>query len=340
MKTLNEVVALVGMTRRVIQEYEQYEPGGIAVRPTEKNERGQLLYNDSEIERLWQIRFYRELGYDKHQIRAIFADPGYNKYDAIASQIKSLERKRDELTDLITIAKQMNEIGLSPASYHSVFSDEPNLTYNGILSLANVSFNAFPFEEYLLYSVERSDSELDDLFDIVDTISDLQDSGEETSSASVQQQIKELQILLCRDVSDSIIVFGWSSIQFAPGSYFAEEIDSIWGDGTSHFIYDAIQTYCSITEGNSTDKLLIEGFANIVTLAKQKFSFKSDEVQHELSKVHSFFESLNNFPKHIQLRMLRKSGEVIGSQAMIDLMDKGRKHGIVWFVSKAIEFIA
>lgn len=68
MKTLNEVVDLVDMTRRVIQEYEK---AGLAKTPTTTNKYGHLQYDESAIERLWQIRFYRELGYNKEQIERL-----------------------------------------------------------------------------------------------------------------------------------------------------------------------------------------------------------------------------------------------------------------------------
>lgn len=47
MKTLNEVVDLVDMTRRVIQEYEKAE---LAKAPTTTNKYGHLQYDESSIE--------------------------------------------------------------------------------------------------------------------------------------------------------------------------------------------------------------------------------------------------------------------------------------------------
>lgn len=47
MKTLNEVVDLVDMTRRVIQEYEK---AGLAKTPTTINKYGHLQYDESAID--------------------------------------------------------------------------------------------------------------------------------------------------------------------------------------------------------------------------------------------------------------------------------------------------
>lgn len=109
MKTLNEVVDLVDMTRRVIQEYEK---AGLAKTPTTTNKYGHLQYDESAIERLWQIRFYRELGYNKEQIRKALSDPSYNKHDAIVEQISRLEEKKRQLESMIEIARAYNEMDL------------------------------------------------------------------------------------------------------------------------------------------------------------------------------------------------------------------------------------
>ena len=68
MKSLNEVEKIVGLKRRAIQEYED---AGLANKPTHKNKYGYLLYDTPEIERLWQLKFYKELGYNITKIKEI-----------------------------------------------------------------------------------------------------------------------------------------------------------------------------------------------------------------------------------------------------------------------------
>lgn len=76
MKTLSEVSKLVGLSRRMIQEYES---SGLAKTPTTKNKYGHLLYSDDDIDKLWQLRFYKELGYKKGDIEKIFTDKNFNR---------------------------------------------------------------------------------------------------------------------------------------------------------------------------------------------------------------------------------------------------------------------
>lgn len=111
LKSLQEVSKMVGMSRRVIQEYEK---AGTAIKPQNKSDHGYLRYNEEEIERLWQIRFYRELGYNKREIKAIFDNPEFDKRKALETQIELLVKKKEELDFLIDKAKGLKDIGISP----------------------------------------------------------------------------------------------------------------------------------------------------------------------------------------------------------------------------------
>ena len=70
MKKLDQVCEIVGMTKRVIS---QYEANGCAIVPKHKNKYGHILYGEKEIQRLCQIRLYRELGYTSKQIKERFS---------------------------------------------------------------------------------------------------------------------------------------------------------------------------------------------------------------------------------------------------------------------------
>ncbi|MFR5368437.1 MAG: MerR family transcriptional regulator [Faecalibacterium sp.] len=93
MKTSSEVATLVGIKRQRIQEYEK---AGIALKPRVK-EHGYWQYGEREIERLWQIKFYQELGFRVPDIKAIFSNPNYNKHDEIENLIAGLEQKKKSL---------------------------------------------------------------------------------------------------------------------------------------------------------------------------------------------------------------------------------------------------
>lgn len=91
MKTFSEVVKLVGMSRRVIREYEK---AGLSETPSETNKYGHLLYDGKTIERLRQIRFYRDMDYDKKQMRVFFEDKNFDSRKEILSRPELMEQEK------------------------------------------------------------------------------------------------------------------------------------------------------------------------------------------------------------------------------------------------------
>lgn len=116
-KTLKQVELETGLTRRQIQEYERYgsemdkDTNGrvikshksFTIRPTIEN--GILMYDELAVERLWQIRFYRELGYDKKDISKIFNDLNYDRKSELKKQIDELETKKSDIEAMIKMAE-------------------------------------------------------------------------------------------------------------------------------------------------------------------------------------------------------------------------------------------
>src|SRR5919202_1465433 len=88
--TVGRVAALSGVTIRTLHHYDEIgllSPGG-------RSAAGYRLYAESDVERLQQILFYKELGFDLEEIATILDDPGT---DALGH----LRRQRALLTERI-----------------------------------------------------------------------------------------------------------------------------------------------------------------------------------------------------------------------------------------------
>src|SRR5918911_2010656 len=88
--TVGRVAALSGVTIRTLHHYDQIgllSPGG-------RSAAGFRIYEDSDLERLQQILFYRELGFTLNEISTIVNDP---HTDALGH----LRRQRGLLTERI-----------------------------------------------------------------------------------------------------------------------------------------------------------------------------------------------------------------------------------------------
>ena len=196
MKSLSEVVKLVGISRRVIQEYED---AGLAVRPTKTNKYGHLLYDEERIKRLWLLRFYRELDYDKKDIIAFEKDKeDEKKLDDI---ITSLVDKREKIDNLISIAKGLKEMGLGfEVLQEDIFFDE-NIEFNLMFGFIGPALESF-LEGVDTASIELTEDEIDLTIDTLCEVAYMCETEEDIVSEEVQQQLSMLHRELSKRFSN------------------------------------------------------------------------------------------------------------------------------------------
>lgn len=96
MKTLKELCAELGVSRRAVQGYEE---AGL-VRATGKNKYGHLLYNQRAQERIERIKFFQDLGFSIKEIGGLIDATGEVLRAKLIEQVRKLEEKvaRDEYT--------------------------------------------------------------------------------------------------------------------------------------------------------------------------------------------------------------------------------------------------
>ena len=105
MITLREVCKTTGVSRRAVQGYEQ---AGL-VTPTGRNERGYLLYNKSEQEKIRQIKFFQEMGFSIREIKELSESPKHVVKNAIERKIDMLWQEIDRKEKIIHLAQEMLE---------------------------------------------------------------------------------------------------------------------------------------------------------------------------------------------------------------------------------------
>ena len=104
-RTLREIKEEYGISRRTIQGYEAL---GL-VAPTGKTKMGYLLYDEKTVERIREIRFYQNAGFQVKQIKELIDAPADVKKNALCDQRKELMRKIEELTRLLERMKKIIE---------------------------------------------------------------------------------------------------------------------------------------------------------------------------------------------------------------------------------------
>lgn len=103
--TLKEVCKETGVTRKIVQTYENY---GL-VKATTKNKYGYLLYDDAAVKKIKKIRLYQRFGYRLSEIAKL-------EYMTVDEQVMFLKEKinnmydnQSETAELIEMAEQLLE---------------------------------------------------------------------------------------------------------------------------------------------------------------------------------------------------------------------------------------
>ena len=97
--SIGSLSKLSGVSIRALHHYDQI---GL-LRPSEVAESGYRYYDDTAVERLWQILFYRELDFPLTEIGEILSSPSFDRNRALTEHRNLLLQKRARLDRLIEL---------------------------------------------------------------------------------------------------------------------------------------------------------------------------------------------------------------------------------------------
>jgi DNA-binding transcriptional MerR regulator len=104
---VKEVAALAGVSVRTLHHYDQIE----LLKPESVTPAGYRLYTDANLERLQQILFFKELGFDLQEIKRILDQPGFDRKGALQSHKQLLLEKKKRLEAIIrTVEKTIESL--------------------------------------------------------------------------------------------------------------------------------------------------------------------------------------------------------------------------------------
>lgn len=344
LKTLNEVAALVGLSRRVIQEYEK---AGILEKPKTTNRYGHLLYNDQAIARLWQIRFYREIDYDKvesktgerkydkNRLKKIFLDPDFDEGKTLAEQIEKLEIKRKKLDELINTAKAMQEAHIGPSQIHALAVGYDTVTFDRFLPVLTASLTSFAGIENTDIGFESiwSEREIELIQDaVISLIKCWNDTGD-PSSENVQRQLITVFSRIMKTGTLPVIPINWFLPIMKADRSFIKEIDEAIGEGFYEFVLAALTAFAEKQQRSDLE----DAIDRIEQLGREKHTTSSVEVQGEVRRLYDYLMEFPMISEKLCLKLLMGFSNMLGSKEYIDEFDEGNTRGISWFISRAIQ---
>ncbi len=123
--TVKKLSALAGVSTRTLRYYDEI---GI-LKPARINSSGYRIYGQTEIDRLQQILFYRELGVSLEKIKEIVTAPSFNGAQALREHHAKLLEKREQIDSLIanvdkTIATMEGRMKMTDQEKFEGFKDK------------------------------------------------------------------------------------------------------------------------------------------------------------------------------------------------------------------------
>lgn len=95
--TVQKLSSLAGISTRTLRYYDEI---GI-LKPARINSSGYRIYGETEVDRLQQILFYKELGVELDTIKTIMSSPSFDGATALKEHRQKLLQKREQLNILI-----------------------------------------------------------------------------------------------------------------------------------------------------------------------------------------------------------------------------------------------
>lgn len=329
-KTLSEVVEIVGMSRRVIQEYEE---AGLSPKPDTRNKYNHLLYDEKTIQGLCKIRFYRDLGYNKEQIKAILAEN--DNRNAVTSQIDELIKKKEKIEAAIAVAKVSDKMGLTPLNVRSSLPFAKAMSYDMLFSMLGSICGASADTEHESFTEVLTEEDYEALTEYIEKISESFSRGLPCGDKTVQDNVKGLHRIASKALSESMIFFSIFNLCLAPETELSEEFDELFGKGFSEYLFSAVRNYCIACADNPADRVINDTMKSIEYLGRKNYAPGSEEVRNEVRKLYEFYENIAAITPDTRLKLLNDLADAFESKGVGEQFNDDEKK-FAQFISEAI----
>lgn len=241
MRTVKEVSKLTGVSVRTLHHYDAI---GL-LKPTKVTEAGYRMYDDTALSRLQNILLFRELQFPLKEIKAILDSPDFDPTEAIAQQIKLLELQYKHIGELITLAREIQNKGVTTMNF-DVFDKKEIEKHKA--EVIEKWGNTKAYQEYKQKEITREENSYGKIANALMTMfSELGKLKHLTpNSDDVQNRISALQKFITDNyyVCTNEILSGLGKMYLCD-ERFKTTIDRAGGDGTAAFVSQAISVYCS-----------------------------------------------------------------------------------------------
>lgn len=208
---------------------------------------GYRFYNESSLERMQEILFYRELDFPLKSIAEILSSPNYDKQKALTEQKRLLQLKKERLERLIAALEQAEKGRLIMNAFDNSEYETTRQQYEDEAKQRWGDTDAYRESEVRTaeYSKEKWNAVSAEMDAIFGDFAKCMNSGECADGKTAQDFVKRLQDYITANFyhcTDAILA-GLGEM-YVCDERFKKNIDK-HTDGTAEFVSNAIKIYCS-----------------------------------------------------------------------------------------------
>jgi DNA-binding transcriptional MerR regulator len=240
---INEVAELTGVTVRTLHYYDE-----IGLLPPSKiTDTGYRLYDETDLETLQQILFFRELDFSLGEIKDIMANPSFDKSEVLLKHKGLLTKKRDRLDGLIELVNKIieGEKTMSFKEFDMTEFEKCKKEYVAEVKERWGQTDAYSEAESKTESYDKEQWQKIDQegADILKAFADNMDKAPD--SDDIQALVKRWQdFITSRFYNCTKEILSCLSAMYTGDERFRQNIDKN-GTGTAEFMSRAIQIYCT-----------------------------------------------------------------------------------------------
>ncbi len=241
---INEFAKLTGVSVRTLHYYDEL---GLLKPAFVDEQNGYRFYDDSSLERMQVILFYRELDFELKSILRILSSSDYDKQKALAEQRKLLILKKERLERIIDALDDAEKGKVTMTAFDNSNYETARKQYEAEAKQRWGETEAYKehAEKTAKYTKDKWQDANDGLNTVLVKFAECMNNGYTADSDEAQVLVKELQNHITENyyTCTNEILAGLSQM-YVCDERFKNNINK-HGAGTAEFVSEAIKIYCN-----------------------------------------------------------------------------------------------
>lgn len=242
---INEIAKLADVSVRTLHYYDEI---GLLKPSAVDEQNGYRFYDESSLERLQAILFFRELDFPLKDISKLLSSPNYDRNKALTEQKHLLTLKKERLERLIfaldSLMKGENTMDLKAFDNSEFEAAREKYAAEAKEKWGNTDAYKEHTAKTSAYSKEKWAEVNSGMEALMKEFAECKKNGESPEDAAAQFLVKKWQNFITENhyTCTKEILAGLGEM-YSADERFAANIDK-YGEGTAQFMTDAIRAYC------------------------------------------------------------------------------------------------